>query len=139
VQALKGENITVYGDGQQTRSFCYVDDLIEGCVRLMATPDEFTGPVNLGNPQELTVRELAVAILRLTGSRSALMQRPLPSDDPRRRRPDIGLAHEALGWHPTASLETGLVKTIEYFDRLLSTPGYKAPVSLNGQAGRHVA
>jgi len=139
VQALTNQPLTIYGEGLQTRSFCYVDDLIEGCVRLMATPDEFTGPVNLGNPQELTVRELAVAILRLTGSRSALMQRPLPSDDPRRRRPDIGLAHEALGWRPTASLETGLVKTIEYFDRLLSTPGYKAPASLNGQAGRHVA
>jgi UDP-glucuronate decarboxylase len=138
VQALTNQPLTVYGEGLQTRSFCYVDDLIEGCVRLMATPDEFTGPVNLGNPQELTVRELAIGILKLTGSRSTLVFKPLPSDDPRRRRPDITLAHEALGWRPTASLETGLMKTIEYFDRLLATPGYKTPPSVNGRS-RHVA
>ena len=138
VQALTNQPMTVYGEGLQTRSFCYVDDLIEGCTRLMATPDEFTGPVNLGNPQELTVRELAIGILKLTGSRSSLVFKPLPSDDPRRRRPDITLAHEALGWRPTASLEMGLMKTIEYFDRLLATPGYKTPPSVNGRS-RHVA
>jgi UDP-glucuronate decarboxylase len=139
VQALTNQPLTVFGEGLQTRSFCYVDDLIEGLVRLMATPDDFTGPVNLGNPHELTVRELAHAILRLTGSRSTLQYKPLPSDDPRRRRPDIALANETLGWRPTASLEAGLVKTIEYFDQLLSTPGYKVRASLNGHTSRHVA
>jgi UDP-glucuronate decarboxylase len=139
VQALTGQPLTVYGEGLQTRSFCYVDDLVEGLVRLMATPDEFTGPVNLGNPHELTVRELAISILRLTGSTSTLVFKPLPSDDPRRRRPDITLANEKLGWRPTAQLETGLTRTIEYFERLLSTPGYKARASQNGHSGRHVA
>jgi len=139
VQALTGEPLTVYGEGMQTRSFCYVDDLIEGCMRLMATPDGVTGPVNLGNPQELTVRDLAYAVIRLTGSRSNLVFKPLPSDDPRRRQPDISLANELLGWRPIAALEMGLVKTIEYFDRLLSTPGYKVPASLNGHTSRHVA
>jgi UDP-glucuronate decarboxylase len=139
VQALQNQPLTVYGEGLQTRSFCYVDDLIEGCVRLMGTSDDFTGPVNLGNPQELTVRELAIAIIRLTGSRSTLVFKALPSDDPRRRRPDIGLAYEALGWRPTASLEVGLARTVEYFDRLLSTPGYRIPASRNGHAGRNVA
>src|SRR5215510_1724085 len=108
VQALTGKPITVYGEGLQTRSFCYVDDLIEGCVRLMATGEDFTGPVNLGNSQEITVRELALTVLRLTGSRSTLVFRPLPSDDPRRRRPDISLAGDRLGWRPTSSLEPGL-------------------------------
>jgi len=139
VQALTGQPLTVYGEGMQTRSFCYVDDLIEGCMRLMATPDGVTGPVNLGNPQELTVRDLAYAVIRLTGSRSNLVFKPLPSDDPRRRQPDISLANELLGWRPIAALEMGLVKTIEYFDRLLSTPGYKVPASLNGHTSRHVA
>jgi UDP-glucuronate decarboxylase len=139
VQALAGKPLTVYGEGLQTRSFCYVDDLIEGCVRLMGTPDDVTGPVNLGNPQELTVRELACSILRLTGSSSTLVFKPLPSDDPRRRRPDIALANEMLGWRPTASLEAGLVKTIEYFDRLLRAPGAKISTVANGHITRHVA
>jgi len=139
VQALTGQPLTIYGEGHQTRSFCYVDDLLEGCVRLMATPDEVTGPINLGNPHELQVRELATTILRLTGSRSPLVFKPLPVDDPRRRRPDITLANETLGWRPTASLEAGLVKTIEYFDRLLGTPGYKIPAGVNGHAKQHVA
>jgi UDP-glucuronate decarboxylase len=139
VQALTTQPLTVYGEGHQTRSFCYVDDLLEGCARLMATPDEVTGPMNLGNPHEIPVRELATMILRLTGSRSPLIFKPLPVDDPRRRRPDITLAGETLGWRPTASLEAGLVKTIEYFDRLLGTPGYKIPATMNGHATKHVA
>jgi UDP-glucuronate decarboxylase len=139
VQALTNKPLTVYGEGLQTRSFCYVDDLIEGCVRLMGTPADVTGPVNLGNPQELTVRELASSILRLTGSSSTLVYKPLPSDDPRRRRPDIALANEMLGWRPTASLEMGLLKTVEYFDRLLRTPGVKVAAVANGHINRHVA
>jgi len=134
VQALTNQPLTVYGEGLQTRSFCYVDDLIEGCVRLMATPDEFTGPVNLGSPHEVSVRELAITILRLTGSRSALVFKPLPDDDPHRRQPDISLASDTLGWRPTASLEAGLQRTIEYFDRLLCRPGYKVPAMVNGHA-----
>jgi UDP-glucuronate decarboxylase len=139
VQALTGEPITVHGEGLQTRSFCYVDDLVEGCVRLMGTQDDVTGPVNLGNPHEIPVRELAATILRLTGSRSPLVFKPLPTDDPRRRRPDITLAGEVLGWRPSASLEVGLVRTIEYFERLLGTPGYKVPATVNGHATQHVA
>ena len=119
VQALKGEPITIYGDGSQTRSFCYVDDLIEGFIRLMKAPEDFTGPVNLGNPGEFTIRELADLVLELTGSKSPLVERPLPQDDPRQRRPDITLAGEALGWKPTVPLREGLLKTIEYFDDLL--------------------
>ena len=139
VQALTNKQLTVYGEGLQTRSYCYVDDLLEGCVRLMGTPDEVTGPVNLGNPQELTVRELASTILRLTGSSSTLVFKPLPSDDPRRRRPDISLANELLGWRPTASLEAGLMKTIEYFERQLRAPGAKVATVANGRISRHVA
>ena len=139
VQALSAQPLTIYGEGLQTRSFCYVDDLVEGCVRLMASPDDFTGPVNLGNPQEITIRELARTILRLTGSRSTLVVKPLPSDDPRRRQPDISLAGEALGWQPTAVLEDGLLKTIEYFDQLLSTPGYRIPSAVTAGLERHVA
>src|SRR6185503_6052831 len=139
VQALTNRQLTVYGEGLQTRSYCYVDDLLEGCVRLMGTPDEVTGPVNLGNPQELTVRELASTILRLTGSSSTLVFKPLPSDDPRRRRPDISLANELLGWRPTASLEAGLMKTIEYFERQLRAPGAKVAAVANGRISRHVA
>ena len=139
VQALTGRPLTVHGEGLQTRSFCYVDDLIDGCVRLMATPDEFTGPVNLGNPQEVTVRELANTILRLTGSSSPLVCKPLPSDDPRRRQPDISLAYEALGWLPNAALEVGLLRTIEYFDQLLSRPGYKIPSVITAGRARQVA
>jgi UDP-glucuronate decarboxylase len=119
VQALKGEAITLYGDGSQTRAFCYVDDLIEGWVRLMAAPDDVTGPINLGNPVETTVAELAHKIVALTGSRSKIERRPLPVDDPTQRCPDIGRAKSLLGWQPKVPLETGLKKTIEYFDRLL--------------------
>ena len=115
VQALRGEPITIYGDGSQTRSFCYVDDLIEGMVRLMATPPEFTGPVNVGNPNEFTMLELAQQVLRLTQSKSELRFEPLPSDDPRQRQPEISLARSSLGWEPAVQLESGLRKTIEYF------------------------
>ncbi|MFP5222617.1 MAG: UDP-glucuronic acid decarboxylase family protein [Acidobacteriota bacterium] len=119
VQALQGESLTVYGEGQQTRSFCYVDDLIDGFVRSMKTPDEFTGPVNLGNPGEFTILELAKLVIEYTGSKSKIEYRPLPSDDPRQRKPDITLAKSALGWEPTVKLADGLKKTIEYFDWFL--------------------
>ena len=120
VQALEGEPITIYGDGRQTRSFCYVEDLIEGIVRLMDTPDEITGPVNLGNPAEMTIRELAEKVIELTGSRSKVDSRPLPQDDPIQRQPDIAVAREKLGdWMPHVELEAGLRKTIEYFEALL--------------------
>ena len=119
VQALQGKNITIYGDGSQTRSFCYVDDLIEGWVRLMNSPDEITGTVNLGNPGEFTMIELAETVLELTGSSSKIIHQPLPSDDPKQRRPDISLAKEKLGWEPLVPLREGLQKTIEYFDHLL--------------------
>src|SRR6266702_4506149 len=114
VQALKGEDITVYGDGGQTRSFCYVDDLVEGMVRMMGT-DRFTGPVNLGNPAETTILEFAGGIIALTGSRSQIVFRPLPADDPKQRQPDISLARERLGWEPQVDVETGLKRTIDYF------------------------
>src|SRR3546814_8795101 len=113
VQALRGEDITIYGSGGQTRSFCYVDDLIEGFVRMMASPDDFVGPVNMGNPGEFTMIELTESVLRLTGSSSKLRFMPLPQDDPRQRQPDISLAREKLGWEPTVPLETGLTRTIE--------------------------
>ncbi|ATC24088.1 SDR family oxidoreductase [Caulobacter vibrioides] len=119
VQALKGEDITLYGDGNQTRSFCYVDDLVDGLIRLMNTGDEVTGPINLGNPVEFTMKQLAELVLELTGSPSTIVHRPLPSDDPRQRQPDITLAKQALDWTPTAPLKVGLMKTIEYFDGLL--------------------
>ena len=119
VQALKGQDITIYGDGTQTRSFCYVDDLIDGFVRLMATGPEMTGPVNLGNPGEFSMRELATIVLGITGSRSKIVHRPLPADDPRQRRPDISLANEALGWRPTVALREGLGRTVAYFDAFL--------------------
>lgn len=115
VQALKGEPVTIYGDGQQTRSFCYVDDLIEGLVRLMASGDDFLGPVNLGNPVEFTIKQLADEIISQTGSVSKLVQKPLPSDDPTQRKPDISLARERLGWSPSISLSAGIEKTISYF------------------------
>jgi UDP-glucuronate decarboxylase len=121
VQALKGEPITIYGDGQQTRSFCYVSDLIEGFVRLMGSDDGLTGPVNLGNPGEFTMKELAEQVLDLTGSKSKLEFRPLPADDPRQRQPDISQAKEKLGWQPSVPLREGLGKTIEYFDQLLKS------------------
>lgn len=120
VQALKGDDITIYGEGQQTRSFCYVDDLVEGFIRLMGTPDEVTGPVNLGNPNEFTIRQLAERVLDLTGSSSKLIFQPLPQDDPRQRQPDIGQAMALLDWQPSIMLDEGLKKTIGYFDNLLS-------------------
>ena len=119
VQALRNEDITVYGDGDQTRSFCYVDDLIEGMMRMMTGPDDFIGPVNLGNPVEITIRKLAETIIGLTGSRSRIVSHPLPQNDPVRRKPDISLAEEKLGWRPTVPLETGLMNTIEYFRRTM--------------------
>lgn len=119
VQALRGEEITLFGDGSQTRSFCYVDDLIEACIRLMATPDELTGPMNLGNPGEFAIRDLAGKIIELTGSKSQLVYKPLPADDPRQRQPDISLARRELGWEPAVGLEAGLKQTIAYFDDLL--------------------
>ena len=116
VQALRGEDITIYGDGSQTRSFCYVDDLIDAMVRMMHTDDGFTGPVNVGNPHEFTMLELAEKVLQLTGSSSRLVFRPLPSDDPRQRKPDIALARQALqGWEPRIGLDEGLGRTIDYF------------------------
>ena len=119
MQALRGEPITLYGDGGQTRSFCYVDDLVDGLIRLMDSPESFTGPVNLGNPVELQVRDLAQRVVALTGSRSTITYRPLPQDDPRQRKPDTTLATQALGWTPSVDLETGLKRTIAYFDDLL--------------------
>ena len=119
VQALRGEDITIFGDGSQTRSFCYVDDLIRGCVAMMDTQPGFTGPINLGNPVESTMLELARTVLELTGSHSQIVFRPLPADDPRQRRPDIRVARERLGWTPKVSLEQGLIRTIRYFDQLL--------------------
>ncbi len=119
IQALRGDPITIYGDGSQTRSFCYVDDLIEGMVRLMDTPADFTGPVNIGNPSEFSMLELAQLVLKLTGSASELKFEPLPADDPRQRKPDIALARQALGWQPTIALEQGLQQTIAYFRRRL--------------------
>ncbi|MBF0323957.1 MAG: SDR family oxidoreductase [Alphaproteobacteria bacterium] len=115
VQALEGRPITIYGDGSQTRSFCFVDDLIEGFVRLMNSPDEVTGPINLGNPHEMTIRQLAELVIAMTGSKSELVAKPLPADDPLQRQPDITRAKAALDWSPTVALETGLAKTIEYF------------------------
>lgn len=119
VQALHGEDITIYGEGQQTRSFCYVDDLVEGFIRLMGTPDEVTGPINLGNPGEFTMLQLAERVLALTGSSSKLVFRPLPQDDPKQRQPDITQANAVLDWQPTIALDNGLEKTISYFDALL--------------------
>ncbi len=127
VQALRGEDITIYGDGSQTRAFCYVDDLVAGLAGMMATPDAETGPVNLGNPHEIPVRELAERIIRLTGTRSRIVRRPLPADDPTQRCPDIGLARRLLDWEPTVTLEVGLERTIGYFDRVLSR-GQATPV-----------
>jgi UDP-glucuronate decarboxylase len=115
VQALAGVPLTVFGDGRQTRSFCYVDDLVDGLVRLMASADDFIGPVNLGNPQEFTIAEMAEQVIALTGSKSTIVNKPLPTDDPRRRRPDISLAGRVLGWKPTVALDEGLPRTVAYF------------------------
>jgi UDP-glucuronate decarboxylase len=120
VQALLGRDITVFGEGQQTRSFCFVDDLVAGFVLLMKSPPSMTGPINLGNPQEFTILELAKRVIDLTGSSSRIVHRPLPEDDPKQRRPNIDRAREALGWSPAIDLETGLRRTIPYFESLLS-------------------
>ena len=119
VQALLGRDITVFGDGLQTRSFCYVDDLIDGLVRLMNSANDVTGPINIGNPEEFTILELAELVIALTGSRSRIVHRPRPQDDPRQRRPDISKANDLLGWAPQIALRDGLIKTIEYFEHLL--------------------
>src|SRR6266851_4157834 len=119
VQALKGEDITVYGDGGQTRSFCYVDDLVEALMLLMATADDFTGPINVGNPREFTIRELAEQVVNLTGTKSKIVFKPLPADDPRQRQPEIALARSKLGWQPTTQLAQGLERTIRYFQKQL--------------------
>lgn len=126
VQALQGHDITIYGDGSQTRSFCYRDDLVEGIIRLMDAPDETVFPVNIGNPVEFTIRQLAELVLELTGSRSRLVFKPLPQDDPVQRRPDITRAREHLGWEPKVPLRTGLLKTIEYFDDVLHARRFQA-------------
>jgi UDP-glucuronate decarboxylase len=131
VQALRNEPITLYGDGSQSRSFCYVDDMIDGFIRLMGTPDSVPGPINLGNPGEFTMKELAQKVIALTGSTSPLVHRPLPDDDPRQRRPDIGRAVELLGWRPTVELDQGLGHTIAYFDALLSS----GAITVSGRAG----
>jgi len=119
VQALLGRDITVFGDGQQTRSFCYVDDLIDGLISLMNTSDKVIGPINIGNPKEFTILELASLVIELTGSHSRVVHRPRPQDDPRQRRPDISKAHEVLQWEPHTALKEGLVRTTAYFEELL--------------------
>jgi len=118
IQALKGDDITIYGDGKQTRSFCYVDDLIEAMIRMMGTRSDFTGPVNIGNPEEFSMLQLAEKIIQLTGSKSKIVKHPLPQDDPRQRQPDISLAKRELDWQPAIKLEEGLKKTITYFSKL---------------------
>jgi UDP-glucuronate decarboxylase len=123
VQALNNRDLTIYGDGQQTRSFCYVDDLIRCVTEFMATPDGVTGPINCGNPSEVTILELAKKIIAMTGARSMIVHCPLPQDDPRQRCPDITLANELLGWRPTVELADGLLKTIGYFEGLMSNLG----------------
>ncbi len=125
-QALKGEEITIFGDGAQSRSFCYRDDLIEGIIRMMSTPDGMVGPINLGNPDEFTIRQLAEQVIEMTGSRSRLVQRPLPADDPRQRQPDIALARKHLNWEPKVPLREGLKKTIEWF-KSIDMSHYRAP------------
>jgi UDP-glucuronate decarboxylase len=134
VQALKGEPITLYGDGMQTRAFCFVDDMIEGWLRLMAAPDDVVGPINIGNPHEIPVKELAERIIAMTGSKSRIEHRPLPIDDPLQRCPDISRAKNLLGWEPKVPLEVGLEKTIAYFDRLLAERGEKTPRVVRLQA-----
>ena len=128
VQALLGRDITVYGDGQQTRSFCYVDDLVDGIIRLMDTADDVTGPVNIGNPAEFSIRELAEIVIDLVGARSKIVSRPLPADDPRQRQPDISLARKLLDWTPRTPLKDGLVRTIAYFDALLKDEAVRGAI-----------
>jgi UDP-glucuronate decarboxylase len=136
VQALRGEDITLYGDGSQTRAFCYVDDLVEGLMRLMATGDDITGPMNIGNPHEIPVRELAERVIRLTGSRSRIVFGPLPQDDPTQRCPDITYARHTLAWEPGVGLDFGLQETIAYFRRTLASSGIPAqPVDLVSRLG----
>ncbi|NOZ68557.1 MAG: NAD-dependent epimerase/dehydratase family protein, partial [Deferribacteres bacterium] len=125
MQALQGKPITVYGDGSQSRSFCYVDDLIDGFIKLMDTPDDFTGPVNLGNPDEFTILELAEKVIELTGTKSRIVFKPLPYDDPTQRQPDIRLAKKKLKWKPKVKLEDGLKETINYFRKLINDPDTK--------------
>jgi UDP-glucuronate decarboxylase len=141
VQALQGEDLTLYGDGKQTRSFCYVDDLIDGLVRMMDSPPDFIGPVNMGNPTEFTIRELAEAVLRLTGAPGKIVHRPLPQDDPTQRQPDITLARSRLNWEPGIPLEEGLRQTIRYFESLGDARGpsfLKMPASLTtGRKNTH--
>ena len=120
VQALRNEDITIYGDGTQTRSFCYIDDMVEGITKFVGLDNDFTGPLNLGNPDEYTIQELAEIIVKLTNSRSSLIFKDLPSDDPKRRRPDITLAKKKLSWEPKTTLEKGIGKTIEYFNHLIT-------------------
>jgi UDP-glucuronate decarboxylase len=132
VQSLLGRDITLHGDGSQTRSFCYVDDLIEGLLLLMASADEVTGPINIGNPEEIMVRDLALTIADLTGSKSKVVYGPRPEDDPSQRRPDISLARTTLGWAPRTPLREGLLKTIAYFDGLLKEPRIREVLALNG-------
>jgi UDP-glucuronate decarboxylase len=122
LQALRNEDITLYGDGNQTRAFCFVDDMVEGFVRLMATGPDITGPINIGNPHEIPVRELAERIIRLTGASSRIVHRPLPEDDPLQRCPDITMAQNVLGWQPTVELDAGLAKTVAYFKQMLGEP-----------------
>jgi len=119
VQALRNKNITIYGDGNQTRSFCYVDETISGIIKMMKTPDNFIGPVNIGNPNEFTIKELAEKVIKIVGSKSKIIYKSLPQDDPRKRQPDINLAIKKLGWQPEVNLEEGLLKTIEYFKKVI--------------------
>ena len=128
VQALMGRDITIYGDGSQTRAFCYVDDLVDGLIRLMQSADDVTGPMNIGNPKEFSMLELAKEVIDLTGSRSKIVHRPLPQDDPRQRRPDISKANDLLDWAPRTELKYGLTKTIAYFDDLLKDQAIRTSV-----------
>ena len=135
VQALLGSDITIYGDGHQTRSFCYVDDLIDGLVRLMNTPAAVTGPINIGNSGEFTILELAETVIKLTNSRSQIARRPLPKDDPKQRQPELSRARELLGWSPRTALKDGLVPTITYFDRLLADQNLRATLMVSPTSG----
>jgi UDP-glucuronate decarboxylase len=129
VQALLGRDITIYGDGLQSRAFCYVDDLIDGLVRLMSTPEGVTGPINIGNPKEFSIKELASLVVELTGTRSRIVHKARPVDDPRQRQPDISKAQEILSWAPRTELRDGLIRTIAYFDELLTDKGVRAALS----------
>jgi len=132
VQALTGQDITIYGNGDQTRAFCYIDDLLDGLVRMMETDDDILGPVNLGNPHEISIRQLAELVIEMCDSRSRIVSRPLPQDDPTQRCPDITRAEQLLGWKPQVPLVTGIPKTIAYFDQLLGTSKSTKDVALTG-------